>query len=429
LTVTIELRHVALGFADQPLADMPILPKHLWQNLAPGQAAPPGLPVGSGPYRLVSARPAGGYVFRANPGYFMGPPRAGEIAVPIIGGEQALYAALHQRRVDALPLSLPQTPAADFAGTLGIALRTGPSYAGTALLFNLRRLPFARLAARRAVASALDLGGIASAVAPATAAEQGFIHPASPWAFGAPVQRYDPSAARHGLAPLKLTRLRVLAPNNDPVRLEAGRQVVLALGRAGAAATLTPLSPTALAQAIGESGSQPNFDAAIESTPPLASYDPDYLATMFGSDSRLAPLNFGAYRSHAFDVLAARVAAAPDAGSRRQATREELSLLAADAPSVPLFFSRGTFAYRPSIYDGWVFVKGTGILDKRSFLAAPVPAAGAAAGASNAGGHGSPSSSGSAFDLVNILSVLVLVAVLALAVAALRQRRSRTGKR
>jgi hypothetical protein len=41
------------------------------------------------------------------------------------------------------------------------------------------------------------------------------------------------------------------------------------------------------------------------------------------------------------------------------------------APDNDPFFSRGTFGYRPAAHDGWVFVKGSGILDKRSFLRQP----------------------------------------------------------
>ena len=81
LTVVIGLRHVSLGFDAQPLADMPILPEHVWRGLAAGRIAPPGLPVGSGPYRLVSADPKTGYVFRANRGYFEGRPLVEEIQV------------------------------------------------------------------------------------------------------------------------------------------------------------------------------------------------------------------------------------------------------------------------------------------------------------------------------------------------------------
>ena len=60
LTAQIELRRPSLGFDDQPLADLPILPRHLWRGLGPGRVAPRGLPVGSGPYRLASSRAGAG---------------------------------------------------------------------------------------------------------------------------------------------------------------------------------------------------------------------------------------------------------------------------------------------------------------------------------------------------------------------------------
>ena len=422
LTVRIDLRHVSLGFEDQPLADLPILPRHLWQRLLPGQLAPPGLPVGSGPYRLVSARPASGYVFAANHRYFKGSPRVAQIRVPIIHQEERAYDALRQRRVDMLPFSLPMGPAAEFGAAFGIALRTGPLYSGTALLLNLRRAPFDRLAARRAVGDALDLGRIVRNVGPAAAAQQGYIHPASPWASGASLHRFDPSSAQAALARLRLPSIHVLAADSDPVRLEAGRQVVLALRRVGANATLTKLSGAALSQAIGENGSTPSFDAAISSIPPLASYDPGFLAALFGSDPRAAPLNFSGYRSQAFDALARRVASAPDRPARHELAGAELRLLGDDLPVVPLFFSQGTFAYRPAIYDGWVFVKGTGILDKRSFLPGQPPPRGGSEGSGVPVPTGS--GSGSGLDLVDTASLVALAIVLVLAGAVLLSRRS-----
>ena len=424
LTVTIDLRRDSLGFEDQPLADLPILPRHLWQGLRPGQAAPPGLPVGSGPYRLVSAQPSTGYVFAANHAYFEGAPRVEQIRVPIVHDEQRAYDALRQRRVDMLPFGLPKGPAADVGTAFGIAVRTGPLYSGTTLLLNLRRPPFDRPAARRAVADALDLGRIVRNVGPAAAAEQGYIHPASPWASGASVQRFDPTAARTAVARLQLPTIRVLAAESDPVRLEAGRQVVLALQRAGAKATLTKLSSASLSQAIGETGSAPDFDAAIESTPPLASDDPAFLAALFGSDPRTAPLNSTGYRSQAFDALAQRVASAPDLQARRDAAGAELRLLASDLPAIPLFFSQGTFVYRPAIYDGWLFVKGTGILDKRSFLAGQTSPRAGSEGSGVAPPSVPGSGSGSGLDDVDVASLVVLAVVLALAATALLARRS-----
>jgi len=103
------------------------------------------------------------------------------------------------------------------------------------------------------------------------------------------------------------------------------------------------------------------------------------------------------------------------------ATRDELALLAHDAPAIALFFSEGTYAYRPAIYNGWVFITGTGILDKRSFL----PAATQERPAPQSSEPGpADSGSGSALDLVNVISLIVLAVVIALATAALLQRRS-----
>ena len=87
-----------------------------------------------------------------------------------------------------------------------------------------------------------------------------------------------------------------------------------------------------------------------------------------------APLNDGGYRRARFAQLADAVEQASTVPARRRAVQRELRLLARDLPVLPLFFGGATFAYRPASYDGWVDVRGSGILDKQSFLA------GAAAG-------------------------------------------------
>ena len=421
LTARIDLRRPSLGFDDQPLADLPIIPRHLWQGLAGGRVAPPGPAVGSGPYRLIRAGAKRGYVLRASPGYFRGAPRVREIRVPIIGDADRTYAALRASRVDMVPLNLPEPTATDVASTLGVALSRGPSYVGTALVLNVRRAPLDRLETRRAIAAALDLERIARSAAPARAADEGYIHPASRWAAGSRLQRFDPVSARPVLQALGRP-LRVLAPTNDPVRLEAGRRVVLALRQAGADATLVKLSRQRLERAIGARGAPADFDAAIQSIPALASHDPDYLVRLFGSDPRTAPLNFGGYRSVPFDELARRVASAPDLSQRRRATAAELTLLARDVPAVPLFFSQGTFAYRPGVYDGWTFIKGTGILDKRSLLPVARPAAAAAEPADVPAQ--ADETSGSGLGLVNVISLVVLGIVAVLVVMALLSRRA-----
>lgn len=88
------------------------------------------------------------------------------------------------------------------------------------------------------------------------------------------------------------------------------------------------------------------------------------------------------------------------------------------APDNDPFFSRGTFGYRPAAHDGWVFVKGSGILDKRSFLRQQ------ASERERAGGGATDETDGgsSVLDLLSTISLIVLAIVLVLGVIGLVRR-------
>lgn len=421
LTATFDLRRPSLGFEQQPLADVPILPRHLWENLPAGRKAPAGLAVGSGPYRLTQASRKDGYRLRANTRYHLGAPRVARLRVPILGSAKKTYDALRERDVDMVPLNLPNGAAGSLGGALGIIVRRGASYLGTALVMNTRRAPFDDARARSAVAASLDLGRIVRNVAPAEEATAGFLHPEADWAPDAAVHKTDVAAARRAFAALDLPRIRVLAPDNNPARTEAGRQVVLALRRAGATATLVEIAPGQLSKALGEDGSTPDFSIAIGTITPLVSQDPDYLRALFGS--RSAPLNVSGYSSDAFNSVAARVASAPDRAGRERAILDEQKLLARAAPMIPLYFAQGAFAYRNSIYDGWRYIKGTGVFDKRSLLALGEPVVKEDPSQADAA-IGDDVDSGSGIGVFDVLTVLALLGIVGLAVFALLQRRS-----
>jgi peptide/nickel transport system substrate-binding protein len=385
-TVLFRLRSPSLGFEDQPLSDVPILPQHLWQGLPADRLAPLGLPVGSGPYRLVSYSPRTGYRFIANDKYFRGVPDVGEIDVPIIRDAQSTFNALANGSVDAVPAELTGADQTQVARDLGVRITTGDTYTGTVLMLNAAAPPFNSVALRRAVSEALDQQAIATSLNAATGgnlvipADRGILDPHSPWAPSQPLRAFAPDSARIKLAEQGEPPIVVLAPDNDPLRLEAGQQVVRALVAVGARATLKAVTSAALARDVGVNGYAPSFQAAIWTTPYLASDDPSFLSALFGPPLR-TPLNYSGYSSAEFDSLAAAVDAAPTPAARHRAVDRELALIARDAPVVPLFFTRGAFAYRPEVYNGWIYVKGTGILDKQSFLSgrsqaasAPIPA-------------------------------------------------------
>lgn len=375
LTVVFNLEHPSPGF-DQPLSDVPILPRHLWEDVPSGET-PPGMPVGSGPYRLVESNPEEGYVFRANDDYFLGRPRVATLELPFNRDFEEAVRGLLNRDTDMISATLPEGTQEEVTGP-SFETERGHLFTGTSLMFNLRKAPFDSARARRAVSSALDLRRITQNVVGfeefSSPADRGYVHPRSGAATEGQLHRFDLARAEAEFDELDLPPITVLAPENDPFGSEAGRQVVLSLDRAGADAELQTVSSDELAAAVGADDGSPTFEAAIWSISPLPSYSADTLRMVFGSNERQAPLNYMGYRSEEFDRLAERVSKETNPRERAQMIRAELKLIARDAPVVPLFYPEGAFVVRPSIYQGWDYVEGRGILDKRSFLPREVSA-------------------------------------------------------
>lgn len=413
-TVVIRLDRPQAGFLDQPFADVPVLPAHIWGKLPPGRAAPRGLPVGSGPYRMADHDAGDGYRLEAVPGYFAGMPRVDTLEVEVVETSEATATALRRREIDAIPTRVVE----DIRG-IGIAFGHGPSYAGTALIFNMREPPFDDRDARRAVASAIDLDRLVGAVGLAFPARHGYIHPASRWAPRAHLEEFDQEAATEALARLDLGPIRILAADNDPARLEAARQAALALVRVGADAEAVALPPERLGRAIGEDGARPTFDVAVTGIPSLISHDPAFLTAVFGGDPQASPINYTGYRSREFDRAAEATAAATDADRRVAAVERELEIIARDLPAVALMFPEHVVAYRKAIYDDWVFVKGEGILDKQSFL----PYAHADEERGRASRRGPPAPSESHFPALEIAAGMLFAAGLVLFAAGFRGTR------
>jgi len=86
-----------------------------------------------------------------------------------------------------------------------------------------------------------------------------------------------------------------------------------------------------------------------------------------------------------------------------------------------LLFGGGTFAYRTRAYDRWVGVRGSGILDKRSFISGETPTSASAPAASPADLTDPDTDEG--FSLVPLIIAFVVLVGVGFAVGARRSRR------
>jgi peptide/nickel transport system substrate-binding protein len=70
------------------------------------------------------------------------------------------------------------------------------------------------------------------------------------------------------------------------------------------------------------------------------------------------------------DALEDEYVTNPDPARQEELSRLIQERFAEVLPFIPIMSPSGNFAYRPADYDGWVYVKGTGIMTAWSFLPA-----------------------------------------------------------
>ncbi|MGH7746569.1 MAG: ABC transporter substrate-binding protein, partial [Candidatus Dormibacteria bacterium] len=182
------------------LADLPIIPKHVWQGVTDPNTRD-GLPVGTGPYRLVSFQADQGYRFEANTDYFGGIPRVSRLNMPIIKDPSTTFTALRTGEIDAAVRPVPPELVNQFRTTSGIALQSYPPLGFPQLVLNYQRAPFDNPAVRHALNLGIDRRQLLDTVwlSQGKPADRGYAYPDSPWTDPTLRSPYDPVAARAAL--------------------------------------------------------------------------------------------------------------------------------------------------------------------------------------------------------------------------------------
>lgn len=403
LTLMITLSQPSPTFIPAALADVPIIPKHLWGNVTENPNKKPevlkkfnlpDLPPGSGPYILVEHIPDQLYRLKANDAYFKGRPALDEIVIPIVTDASASFLALKAGQVDALSRSLSPELVKDFEQTPGIKILRGVGLATTQLQLNDERYPFSIKEFRQAVALSLDLDAIIKTVMLgfATKGSPGFLHPIWPGANTALKYEFNVSKAKALLDGLGFkpgpdgvritsngTRLEfsLLAQSNDPLRIRTAELIGNALKEVGIEVNVKVLEEESARTFIWpgfDVSKGRNFDMAMWGWTAPVHRRGDALPRLFNSDPSVGTLNVGGYRNPAFDALANQQLSETDPTKSTELLFKMQAVIAEDVPTIVLFYPDPVFAFRPEVYQGWIYVPTSGtILDKLSFLGAAAP--------------------------------------------------------
>lgn len=380
------------SFALRTLADVPIIPKHIWESVTnPAENVFADVTnVGSGPYKLVEYNPEQFYRFEANADYFAGAPAVAELVVVQFADDAGAVAALRSGEVDMIVRPIAPEQVAILSAEAGVKINQGPQYTTQMINYDTTKAPFDRVEVRQAINLAVDRQDLVDTVylGGATVGNAGWIHPSSPASNSAVTTTHDPAAAAalldgigatdsdgDGIRELDGTPLsfEMLAPSNDSLRLRVGELVREMLLEVGIDAKVTSVE-----QATWEAQVWPEFDVSKGRDYAMAVWgwsapvqaDSGQIASLIHSDPALGSLNLTGFSDPAADALAEELGVTGEGARRTEILNELQALIAEQLPFVLLLYPDGAYAYRSEVYDGWQFITGQGIVDKTSLLPA-----------------------------------------------------------
>jgi peptide/nickel transport system substrate-binding protein len=389
--LTIHLKEPQPFFINEGLASTYILPEHIWKDQTPvsGELSQFQGMIGTGAYKLAEVEPGQFYRFEANPDYYRGEPRVKEIIAKIVKDRTQQFNQLRAGEADAVLSSVPPAFVSDLQSSADIKLAQGSDFFNYVFYTNGSRKPFDNPAVRQAIAKAIDTKTLVDVVLLGQGVQLplNWYHPDLPWSINIP-HVFDPKSAAADLEAAGLvdsdgngirefngkdTAFGILCDVNSPVEIRATELIAGWLKEVG-------IGTHRICQDIDLSVSQiwPNFVAVPK---------PDYDMAIWGWSAVpqvrrgfvrfMTNCDFGGANGWAnltgtcdkkFDDLIAQFVSNPDPSKTEDLAKQIQNGLATNLPFIPLMSPGGNFAYRPAAYDGWVYMKGTGIMTVWSFL-------------------------------------------------------------
>ncbi|HEX2042715.1 MAG TPA: ABC transporter substrate-binding protein [Acidimicrobiales bacterium] len=385
-TVRFVYGEPAPTFKIMPGADLPIIPKHIWENVTEPSKFTADLPVGTGPYKVVEMVRDQRYRLEANANYFKGKPTVDVLELPIVKDPAAAFAALRTGELDSVARNVPPELMAQFESG-GVRVAEGTKFESVQMYLNARKAPLTDPKLRKAIALAIDTRALVDTVllGHGRPGVDSFIHPDSPWALPGARHEHDPARAQRMLdeagyatrdpdgvrktADGRRLEFSVLVSSFEPSDLRAVQLAAQQVAPIGVKLNPEALDPATLRQRrTGPPGQPPPYDAYMSTLESHGHVDPDALYYFFHSPG---PKGFGAsiagYSNPRFDQIVEE-ATTKDVAERKPLLYEAQRILAEETPGIVFYYPDGDYAYRPAAYEGWVSDLGHGIFTKRSFL-------------------------------------------------------------
>ena len=368
-TVEIKLNKTYNPFLSDVAGSLPILPKHIWENVTePETFTEPEAAISTGPFILENYDSAAGtYTFKAKEDYFYGDVQIDKLVIANVSGGDSKEALL-SGEIAAAP-NISYKAAMSLKDSPEYTVLEGPGLSVTRLYFNFDEEAMAVKEIRQAMYHAVNLDEIVEkayggAGYPGSA---GHVQPGTPW--------YNPDVRQYAYdvetAKKMLSEAGAADSNGDGILEYNGEEMSYTLTFTENDEKLAELLVSYM-KAVGielvpqsaddatvkAAISEGNFELAFNTNGSFGG-DPVFLSRFatVGADGAPSVTGQGGttWESEEYNRIYNESAVEQDDAKRHQQVNELQEIIAEELPCLTLYYKKAVAAYNNTIFDGFYY--------------------------------------------------------------------------
>ena len=368
-TVEIRLNKTYNPFLSDVAGSLPILPKHIWENVTePETFTEPEAAISTGPFILENYDAAAGtYTFKANEDYFYGDVQIDKLVIANVSGGDSKEALL-SGEIAAAP-NISYKAAMSLKDSPEYTVLEGPGLSVTRLYFSFDEEAMAVKEIRQAMYHAVNLDEIVEKAygGAGYAGSAGHVQPGTPW--------YNPDVRQYAYdvetAKKMLSEAGAADSNGDGILEYNGEEMSYTLTFTENDEKLAELLVSYM-KAVGielvpqsaddatvkAAISEGNFELAFNTNGSFGG-DPVFLSRFatVGADGAPSVTGQGGktWESEEYNKIYNESAVEQDDAKRHEQVNELQEIIAEELPCLTLYYKKAVAAYNNTIFDGFYY--------------------------------------------------------------------------
>ena len=368
-TVEIRLNKTYNPFLSDVAGSLPILPKHIWENVTePETFTEPEAAISTGPFILENYDAAAGtYTFKANEDYFYGDVQIDKLVIANVSGGDSKEALLSGEI--AVAPNISYKAAMSLKDSPEYTVLEGPGLSVTRLYFNFDEEAMAVKEIRQAMYHAVNLDEIVEKAygGAGYAGSAGHVQPGTPW--------YNPDVRQYAYdvetAKKMLSEAGAADSNGDGILEYNGEEMSYTLTFTENDEKLAELLVSYM-KAVGielvpqsaddatvkAAISEGNFELAFNTNGSFGG-DPVFLSRFatVGADGAPSVTGQGGktWESEEYNKIYNESAVEQDDAKRHEQVNELQEIIAEELPCLTLYYKKAVAAYNNTIFDGFYY--------------------------------------------------------------------------